>query len=57
MLEKEFHSHETWEDIFDIIFKKFEWKITRSEKIVGFISAIIGIFISFSLFTIYQFFF
>jgi hypothetical protein len=57
VLEREFHSQETWDDILDIIFKKFDWKITRSEKIVGFICAIIGIFISFSLFALYQMFF
>jgi len=56
VLEREFHS-ESWEDILDIIFRKFDWKITRSEKIVGFICALIGMFIVGSLFTIYEFFF
>lgn len=54
VLEREFHS-ETWDDILDIIFKNFEWTITRSEKIVGFTCFNIGILISFSLFTLYEF--
>ena len=53
VLEREFHS-ETWDDILDIIFKKFNWKITRSEKIVGFICALIGMFFVGSLFTVYE---
>jgi hypothetical protein len=54
ILEREFHS-ETWDDILDVIFKTFEWKITRSEKIVGFTCFNIGVLISFSLFTFHHF--
>lgn len=54
ILEREFHS-ETWDDILDVIFKNFEWKITRSEKIVGFTCFNIGVLISFSLFTLHDF--
>jgi hypothetical protein len=54
ILEREFHS-ETWDDILDIIFKTSGWTITRSEKIVGFTCFNVGILISFSLFTLYEF--
>ena len=54
VLEREFHS-ETWDDILDVIFKTFGWKITRSEKIVGFTCFNIGVLISFSLFTFHDF--
>ena len=46
ILEREFHN-ETWDDILDLIFKFFNWKITRSEKVVGFTCFNIGIFIAF----------
>ena len=41
ILEREFHN-ETWDDILDSFFKYLKWDITRSEKIVGFISFNIG---------------
>ena len=55
ILEREF-SEESWDDILDIIFKKFNWTITRSEKIVGFTCFNIGLFISLFVFTLFDMF-
>jgi hypothetical protein len=56
ILEREFHN-ETWDDILDMIFKWFGWKVPRNEKVVGFICFNIGIFLAFSFFTIYSIFY
>jgi hypothetical protein len=55
ILEREFHN-ETWDDILDLIFKFFDWKIARNEKVVGFICFNIGIFIAFFSYTIFRIF-
>ena len=53
LLEREF-STETWNDILDDIFEKFDWKVTRAEKTVGFTCFNIGVFLMLFLFTIYE---
>jgi hypothetical protein len=55
ILEREFHN-ETWDDILDMLFKYFNWKITHDQKIVGFICFNTGIFIVFSAVIICAFF-
>lgn len=53
LLENEFHI-ESWDDIIDIVFKKFDWKLTRLEKTIGFTCFNFAILISFTLFTFYE---
>jgi len=53
ILEREFHN-ETWDDILDLIFKFFDWKITRNEKVVGFTCFNIGVFLAFLFFTLHS---
>jgi hypothetical protein len=55
ILEREF-SQESWDDILDIIFKKFNWTITRPEKIVGFTCFNIALLLSLCMFTLVDIF-
>jgi hypothetical protein len=53
LIEREFSS-ESWDDILDDLFERFDWKLKREEKVIGFTCFNIGIFLMLFLFTIYD---
>jgi len=54
ILEREFSKDETWEDLIDVVFKYFDWKLNRSEKVVGFTCFYMGIVLILGLSTLYE---